>query len=306
LLCYQKKIDVLLSPEFNTPLYTTCKRVVIAHDAHMRVHRQFTNYVWFYGYYIPFIETAIRRCDLIFTVSRFAKKQIAALMRVDERKIVVAYNGIDSHFTKISDDETRHKTISKKGLSDKEYILFVGTFEARKNIERLIEAFALVKKNQITNIANMKLAVVGKTASSRFSDRSKQINDLIYRLKLQKDIILCGYVPDDDLPHFYKSACMVVFPSLNEGFGFPVIEGFASSVPVLTSNTCSMPEIAGGAAILVDPESATDIAEKIELLLTDTALRKRLILAGKQRVKEFTWESCASQIISRVRLLISR
>lgn len=304
LLCYYKKIDILLSPEFNTPLLTSCKRVVIAHDAHMRAQKQFTSAIWFYCYYIPFIETAIRKADLIFTVSEFAKKQVAEQMHIAANKIFVAYNGIDERFTDSNHNSLPTSSISKKGLRYKEYLLFVGTFEARKNIERLIEAFALFKKKYAVRFKNVKLAIVGNTASSKFSDRSKQISDLIDKLDIKSDIILCGYVPDAELPDFYKGASLIAFPSLNEGFGFPIIEGFASEVPVLTSNTCSMPEIAGNAALLVDPYNIVDIAEKIELLMADLPLRDRLVLAGKERVRSFTWERCAGKIISKIQELL--
>lgn len=301
LLCYKKGIDVLLSPEFNTPLYTHCKRAVIAHDAHMRAHRQYTSTIWFYLYYIPFIETAIRRAGLIITVSDFAKRQVAELMRIDAEKIVVAYNGIDSNFTTVTQPDAQ--IITKKGLYNNQYLLFVGTFEARKNIERVIEAFAQVKSRCSQHI---KLAIVGGTASSRFSDRGKQIIAKIAQHQLTADVVLCGYVPDDELPAFYRYARMLVFPSLNEGFGFPIIEAFASNIPVITSNTCSMPEVAGDAALLVDPENVADIAAKIEMLLADQDLCDTLINAGSNRLKLFNWKHTARKIVSELRQIITK
>ena len=141
---------------------------------------------------------------------------------------------------------------------------------------------------------------MGKPSSGIYSDRNKQINDLIEGLNLGKDIVLCGYVADNHLPEFYKNACIIAFPSLYEGFGLPIIEGFASGVPVLTSEICSMPEIAGDAALLVDPYDVDDMAFKIERLITDKPLRDQLILAAFQRVKEFTWEVCADQFIFHI------
>jgi glycosyltransferase involved in cell wall biosynthesis len=301
LLCFLKKADFLFSPEYYTPVYTHCKRAVIAHDANIRSQKEFINPIWFYCYYIPFIEYAIRKADLVFTVSEFSKKEVVELMNVDSAKVHVAYNGIDNCFL---DVDTRAGTrVLKTGLVSKQYILFVGTFEARKNIERLIEAFALIKRKPGMPLQT-KLAIVGKPSAGIYSDRNKQIQGLIKRLDLENDIVLCGYVSDQDLPYYYQNCALVAFPSLYEGFGLPIIEGFASGVPVLTSSVCSMPEIAGDAAILVDPYAVNDIANKLLLLMSDLELRNRLILAGKERVKKFTWEHCVLQMLSYIRPLI--
>lgn len=305
ILCRSGKIDFLLSPEYYTPLYTHCKRGVIAHDANIRAQKQFVNPIWFYCYYIPFIEYAIRKADIIFTVSNYSKKQVIDLMRVDASKVHVAYNGVDKRFmmppAKPAGEEDR---LNLLGLKSKSYMLFVGTFEARKNIERLIEAFAMLKTKQGAHMSEIKLAIAGKPSVGMFSDRNKQINGLIDDLDLRNDVVLCGYVSDDDLPALYRGACLVAFPSLYEGFGLPIIEGFASGVPVLTSNLCSMPEIAGDAAVLTDPYNVDDIANKLELLMFDLSLRERLIAGGYQRIKYFTWEHCVHEIVSCIKPLL--
>ena len=299
-LCLTHKVDFLFSPEFNTPLFTPCKRAVIAHDAHMRAQRKYTSSVWFYCYYIPFIEYAIRRADIIFTVSHFAARQIIELMNVDKKKVFVVYNGIDERFTHRSSEHSQQYLLPP-GLESGKYILFVGTFETRKNIERLITAFSNVRKNPLA--ADFKLAIAGNSSSSKHSDRSRQINQLIYTLDLKDEVVLCGYVSDEDLPELYYNAFMVAFPSLHEGFGLPIIEGFASGVPVLTSNICSMPEIAGGAALLADPYSVDDLAEKMEQLLSNTLLKQQLIIKGHKRLKEFSWAKTASEIAFQLKIL---
>ncbi len=299
-LCLVKGVDFLLSPEFYTPVFTNCKRGVIAHDAHIRAQKQFISPIWFYLYYIPFIEYAIRRADLIFTVSEFSKEQISRLMRLDSAKVHVAYNGVDPCFTELKSGPSGD-VVSGAGLKNGEYLLFVGTFEARKNIERLIRAFASFKADSGPRGAGIKLAIVGKPSSGQHSDRNKQINDLIGHLQLSNEIVLCGFVPDSDLPAFYKGAAVIAFPSLYEGFGLPIIEGFASGIPVLTSAICSMPEIAGDAALLVDPYDIKDIAAKLEQIIVDPQLRERLVAAGYERVKVFTWENCAGKLLFHIR-----
>ena len=300
ILCLTKKIDFLLSPEYYTPIYTSCKRAVIAHDANIRAQKEYINPIWFYCYYIPFIEYAIQKADLIFTVSEFSKKQIVQLMGLDESKVRVAYNGVDKRFM-----SQNQKVKEIPGLTRLEYILFVGTFEARKNIERLIEAFAIFKKSSAIDVSKIKLAIAGKPSSGMFSDRNSKINYLISKLDLKNEIVLCGYVSDSDLPDLYRNACIIAFPSLYEGFGLPIIEGFASGVPVLTSNICSMPEIAGTAALLIDPYNVDDMATKLELLMFDIPLRERLIAAGYERIKEFTWENSVRQMMSYIRAAVA-
>jgi glycosyltransferase involved in cell wall biosynthesis len=303
-LCIFKNVRVLLSPEFNTPLYTTCKRVVIVPDAHIRAQGEYINSLWFNWYYLPFIEPAIRKADLILTISVFAKKQIVDLMKLDENKVHAVYLGVDKSFFAEDAAQRQLKDITDQGLKNKEYILFVGTFEARKNIERLLEAFALFKTKHSSRAKQIKLAIVGKPAAGIFSDRSGQIEKLIQQLNLKNEVVMCGYLSDTALPNLYRGASMVAFPSIYEGFGLPIIEGFASGVPVLTSDVCSMPEIAGSAAVVVDPYKINEIAEKIELLMFDLSLRARLIESGYERVKEFTWKNCVSQMFSHIRPLL--
>ncbi len=305
-LCFRYKADLLLSPEFNTPFYTPCKRVVIVPDAHMKAQKEYTSKFWFYLYYLPLIESAIRKADLIITISKFAKKQIVELMRVKAERVHVTYLGVDSHFFKSRTAEEKLKDIAEQGLKYKNYILFVGTFEARKNIERLLEAFALIKKEYSDATAELKLAIVGQPSSGMFSDRSRQIRDLIEHLNLKQDVILCGFVSDSALPGIYEGACMVAFPSLHEGFGLPIIEGFVSRVPVLTSNLCSMPEIAGDAAAIVDPFNVNDIYEKMRDILFNKTYSENLIQSGLRRVKCFTWERCTDQILSHITSLLKK
>lgn len=301
LLCLIKKADVLISPEFNTPMLTHCRRVVIVHDAHMRAQPEFTSRLWFYFYYVPFIEIPIRRADLILTISAFAKKQIVSLMKLDERKVRVMHLGVDMSFR--AQPSPLNGKVREKGLSPGNYILFVGTFEARKNLERLINAFAKIKGERLPQAEGLQLAIVGKPAGGMFSDRSRQMTGMISGLGLQDDIVLTGYVRDEDLPEFYREARMLAFPSLHEGFGLPILEGFISGIPVITSNVCSMPEIAGGAALIVDPYNVEDIADKIRQLLVNTSLRDELVEAGSRRVKEFSWERFTNEALGHISAL---
>jgi glycosyltransferase involved in cell wall biosynthesis len=305
ILCLLKKTDFLLSPEYYCPLFTHCKRGVIAHDAHIRAQKEFINPIWFHLYYVPFIERAIRRADIIFTVSEFSKRQIMNLMNFDESKIKVIYNGLDQSFLHPDPQADLTELFRKLNIKSKEYIAFIGTFEARKNIERLIQAFSIFKKRADINRPHLKLLIIGKASSGMFSDRKQQIMNLIDRLNLKEDVVLSGYVADQYLPALYRESALITFPSLYEGFGLPIIEGFASKVPVLTSNICSMPEIGGNAVILVDPYDVADIAEKLINSILNQDLRQQLIANGSERLKLFSWEYAANQMLSNIQKCIS-
>jgi len=299
-ICYRKKIDVLLSPEYNTPLFTSCRKCVVVHDVHIHAQRQYNSSIWFYCYYIPFIEWAIKRADSIITISNFSKQEIMKWMHIDEKKITVIYWGIDQLFLNpVSQDH--FETIAKQfSIQKNKYLLFAGTFEARKNIERIIEAFELLQKRNEVDIHDIKLVIAGKAAAGRFSDRTDAIKILVKKYGLTDTIIFCGFVPDDSLAALYANALCLIFPSLYEGFGFPIIEGFASGVPVITSDICSMPEIAGSAALLTDPYSVTDIEHNIYSLIENSDLREQLIEAGKKRLQAFSWTAAADKIVNDI------
>jgi glycosyltransferase involved in cell wall biosynthesis len=138
-----------------------------------------------------------------------------------------------------------------------------------------------------------------------FSNRNKQINNLIEKLNLKSEILLSGYMTDQELPILYRHAAMLAFPSLYEGFGLPIIEGFASKVPVMTSNICSMPEIGGDAVLLIDPFDVQDMAEKLIRLMSDNELRNQLINNGLERLHLFTWEHATAQMLDSIKNCIS-
>jgi len=306
LICYRKKAAILLSPEYNTPLFTPCRKVVIVHDVHMRAQRQFNSSLWFYLYYIPFIEMAIKRADLIITISNFSKQEIIKWMHIAEKKIEVVYWGVDPLFADPVAENTFEKLAEQYVIEKNKYLLFVGTFEARKNIERIVESFKLLQKRNENAIQDIKLVIAGKSSFSKFSDRTHEIKSLVEKYDLNNKVIFCGFIPDDSLVALYSNAVCVLFPSLYEGFGFPIIEGFASGTAVITSNICSMPEIAGNAALLVDPNSVTDLERKIFSLTADSNLRLQLIAAGKIRLQDFDWSITSEKIVNELAKLVIR
>lgn len=174
----------------------------------------------------------------------------------------------------------------KKYKIEGDYILFVGTLQPRKNIVRLIEAFSTLGPKLYT------LVVVGKPGWLY-----EEIYEAPKKFKVEDRVKFLDYVPDEDLPALYQNALCFVLPSLYEGFGLPVLEAMHYGCPVVTSNVSSLPEAAGDAAIMVDPESTESIKEGIEKVLGDKSLREKLVKKGYEQVKKFSWEKCARETL---------
>ena len=170
------------------------------------------------------------------------------------------------------------------------YLLFVGTLEPRKNLTALLHAYAMLRAEW--HDEDLKLVVAGRTGWLY-----QDIFATVKSLGLEEEVIFTGFVDDEDLPHLYWGAQLFVFPSLYEGFGLPILEAMASGVPVVTSNTASMPEVAGDAAMLVDPHDSKAIAEGMGKVLYQGRLRDVLIEKGLARARHFTWESVARRTL---------
>ena len=209
---------------------------------------------------------AAERSDLIIAVSAFTARQVEQLLGVDPARIRVVQHGV------------RPVPVTARPRAREPMILSVGAIQRRKNTIRLVEAFEQLD-------AGWKLVLAG---ASGFD--SQDAIQRIERSPRKHDIQVLGYVPDSELEDLYQRASMFAFPSLDEGFGMPVLDAMARGLPVLTSNVSAMPEVAGGAALLVDPRDAGSIAEGLCRLADDTHLREQLTQAGLARTQEFSWE----------------
>ncbi|MBI3985207.1 MAG: glycosyltransferase family 4 protein [Candidatus Levybacteria bacterium] len=234
---------------------------------------------------------SVKNASKIFTISQFSKSDIIDVYGVDEGKIVVTYPGIKKPTSVriLSMDDLR-----KKFGIDKNYILFVGTLQPRKNIVKLIEAFSKIEKE------NLILVVVGK--------KGWLYEDILSapgRLGVGERVKFLDFVEDDDLPSLYKNALCFVLPSLYEGFGLPVLEAMKHGCPVLTSNVSSLPEAGGDAAIYFDPNNSDDIKEKIEKVIKNPSLRQEMIEKGYNQIKKFSWEKTAKETLKVLEELAS-
>jgi len=226
---------------------------------------------------------SVKNASKIFTISKSSKDDIINEYGVDDKKIFVTYPGIKegSNARILTMDDLR-----KKFGIDKDYILFVGTLQPRKNIVKLIEAFSKIERE------NLILIIVGKKGWLY-----EDILSAPQKFGVGERVKFLDFVEDKDLPSLYKNALCFVLPSLYEGFGLPVLEAMKYGCPVLTSNVSSLPEAGGDAAIYFDPTDAEDIASKIEKVISNPKLRQELIEKGYNQIKKFSWEKTAKETL---------
>jgi len=230
------------------------------------------------------MRIALARAACVLCVSESVRSAVSDAFGVSAARLAVAYNGVGAHFVPTPPDEAKQIVAERFGV-ESPYLLFVGKLQARKNIVRLIQAFAAYRRETRTDA---KLVLAGKRTAT-----SDGIDAEIDSLRLRNHVVELGYFKTTDLPLLYSGARMFVFPSLWEGFGIPVVEAMACGTPVVTSTVTSLPEVAGGAAVLVDPHDVDAIAGGMVDVERSPALRARLIANGFRRAATFTWPNCA-------------
>jgi len=233
------------------------------------------------------VRESARRADHIITVSEHSKMDLIQTYGVSHEKITVTYEGAGDTFIPL-DKELAKETVARKYGINGEFILYVGRLQARKNLVRLVQAYAIVRKAGFPH----KLVLAGKM-DSLFQPVLARIGDL----KLENDVLLPGYVGALDLPSVYNAAEVFVYPSLFEGFGLPVVEAMACGTPVVTSCGSSLEEVAGDAALLADPLDEKSIADSLTQILADGELRERLSRAGVTRSRRFSFKNAAQQTV---------
>jgi glycosyltransferase involved in cell wall biosynthesis len=260
---------------------------VTIHDC---IHLMFPQYLpnrLALGYARSSIALAARRATRILTVSESSKNDIIRFFGTDPAKIDVIYNAYDERFGIEPAEEQMVRVRERYQLQD-EFVLYAGNVKPHKNLERVIEAFHLVRQR---GLDHLKLVMIGDDISQYASLRRA-----VHQHQLHKYVRFLGYLPEETLAVMYRLAAVFVFPSLYEGFGLPPLEAMASGTPVVTSNVSSLPEVAGDAAVLVDPYSPDGIADGIYRVLTDNALAQSLREKGLRRAKQFSWETSVRRV----------
>ena len=238
------------------------------------------------------LPRALERASAILVDSDFVRREVLTTFPVDARRVHAAHLGVSPNFRPRAASETR-STLQTLGLVHGEYLLTVGTLEPRKNVGHVVSAYARLPARLR---GRYPLVVAGAKGW-----RAGRLERELRALARDGAIRLLGAVPGDDLPHLYAGAAAFVFASLYEGFGLPPLEAMASGVPLLLSNRASLPEIAGGAAVMFEPDHLDDTAAKLETLLEDSNASSELVRLGLGRAAAFTWEACAQSTLRAFR-----
>jgi glycosyltransferase involved in cell wall biosynthesis len=294
--------DVLFVPAhvlpLGAPLRRGTRRVVTIHDlgylrfpeAHTRAHRLYLRLstLW-----------SARAATRLIAVSSTTRDDLIRLARVPATKIAVVHHGLSERFRPVEDQALIDAAEERYGIRPP-YFLYIGTVQPRKNLVRLIEAFAKATQTNDPNlqsaICNLQLVIVGKRGWL-----TESIERRAAELGIAERVRFTGYAADEDLPALLSGALAFIFPSLYEGFGMPVLEAMACGAPVLASNTSSLPEVAGDAALLADPTDSAALADGLARLAADAGLRAELRARGLARAAAFTWDRCAEETLAVLR-----
>lgn len=292
----QRRLDLLHGAVNVTPLLSLCPTVVTIHDlSFMRYPQAFpaTQRLYLHSQ----VRRSARHARQVIAVSQATKDDVVALFGVPPERVTVVYNGVDAVFSPASPD-TIDAFRRERGLPQR-FILHLGTLEPRKNLARLVEAFARTRQ-QLPQVDDLKLVLAGGKGWD-YDD----IFAAVERLGLREQVLFTGYVPDADLPWFYRAATVFAYPSLLEGFGLPVLEAMACGTPVITSSVSSLPEVAGDAALLVDPGSVEALAAALIRVLGDAALADEMRRKGLQQAGRFSWQRTAAETASVYRAALA-
>lgn len=283
------KPNIIIQPFGYCSLFTSVKQILIIHDLAFIHYPKFItkHHLFFYKIFTPWF---IKKATAIATVSQFSKQDIITQYKVKPDKIKVIYSAAKPFFVPLTWEQKQH---AQDGYaSGFQYFLFVGGVHPRKNVMGLLKAFSIFKKWQQSNF---KLLIAGRMAW--------QFDDIVEKLKTYKykeDVVLLDYVEEHQLARLVASAYAVVYPSFFEGFGVPIIEAMQSKTSIITSNVSSMPEIAGEAALLCNPNEHEDIAKQMITIYKDETLKQQLITKGVEQAKKFSWQKTSSLLWSLI------
>jgi len=292
--CFKSPPDVLFIPAHTLPVVrrSKLKTVVTIHDLGAQFLPQYHTFPQ--KIYLNWSTNfAVKFATRIIAVSQATKKDLIEKLGVEAERIEVVYEGVDHQKFKVQSSKFKIEKALKKYQIKSPYLLFVGTIQPRKNVGRLIEAFAQVLKER----ENLNLVLAG--AKGWLAD---EVYQLPKKLGVEKQIKFLGYVDEGDLPLLYNGALVFVLPSLVEGFGLPPLEAMACGCPVVVSATSSLPEVAGKAGILIDPESIDSIAKAlltVESYYTSNYDRyEEMRQKGLAQAQKFSWEKCARETLA--------
>jgi glycosyltransferase involved in cell wall biosynthesis len=287
--------DLLHVPHlFWKPQGIPCPYVVTVHDLLDHLYRVNSHSSVKRNLHFQFTKRVLHRAARIFAVSNFSKKDTERLFQVRPEKIEVIYNAIDDRFRQGHASDKEREFIAERYQVNCPFLLYAGRISPHKNVVRIIEAFAALKgelaKEQ--QFEDLKLIIIGDEVS-----KHPDLRRAVIKGRVQNDVRFLGFVPIDVLRIFYDQAKIFVFPSLYEGFGLPPLEAMAHGTPVVTSNTSSVPEVVGNAAIMVNPENVFEIMRALHRVLLDQAVRDKLKARGLDQAAKFSWDASVRRML---------
>lgn len=288
LAAISRKMNLIHGLAFAAPLASSCPTVVTVHDlSFLRYPNAFRPANRSYLSLIT--KASTRRAARVIAVSESTRQDVIHLIGVPAERVIVVPNGVNPEFSPADPGDVSDFR-QRAGLPER-YILFLGTLEPRKNLVRLLEAYALLRSGtQDGAELTIPPLVIAGAKGWFYQEIFARVTDL----GLADQVIFPGFVPAEELPSWYRGAELFVYPSLFEGFGLPVLEAMACGVPTITSRASSLPEVAGDGAILVDPEDVGQLAEAMHRVLTTPSLAGQLRAAGPRQAARFPWERTAA------------
>jgi glycosyltransferase involved in cell wall biosynthesis len=296
-------IDLLHAPDF-VPPPTRVPKLVTIHDLSFMVHPECAepSMVRFLTDAVP---RGLRRADAILADSEATRRDLARLLAIDPRRVDVVYPGVGPRFRPMPPEATE-PVRRRLGLPER-FVLFVSTLEPRKNLVRLLEAFAQLedrglgleaRQDSVASSPQPSTSGLHLVIAGRRGWMYEDVFTTIDRLQLRERVRLLDFVHDKDLPALYNLAAAFAYPSIYEGFGIPPLEALACGTPTVIADNSSLPEVVADAAVLVSAEDVGSIASGIARVLSDTALNARLRAAGPERARQFTWERAAERVLA--------
>ena len=292
--------DVLFVPSHVLPVIHPTRCVVTVHD--LGYHYYPEAHTLFQNVYLRWsTRYNARTATRVLVDSEATRRDLLHYYAIPEERIAVVYPGRDETLSPVTDPQALKAVHSRYDLNAP-YFLYVGTLHPRKNLVRLIDAFAAFRHRSrdqgqpahswTDSVSEPQLVLAGQKGWLY-----DEVFGRVRKLDLEKHVVFTGYVPDADLPGLLSGALAFVFPSLHEGFGFPVLEAMACGTPVICSNVSSLPEVSGDAALQIDPLDSDALAEAMHKVATDEGLRTVLVERGYEQVQRFSWQRCAGQVL---------
>ena len=281
-------VTLFHAPHYVLPPLVHCPSVVTIHDC---IHLMFPQYLpnrTALAYARTSLRLAARRATRVLTVSESSKRDILRFVDTDPGKVDVIYNAYDERFGVAPPEEDVESVRERYQLHDP-FVLYAGNVKPHKNLERLIEAFHLVRQR---GHDRLKLVLIGDQIS-----KYAALRRAVHRYQLHKYVRFVGYLPEDTLAVMYRLASVFAFPSLYEGFGFPPLEAMACGCPVVSSNSSSLPEVVGSAGLLVEPTDEEALCDGLLRSLADSEVRKNLAQRGPAQAARFTWPAAARKLL---------